>query len=341
MTNNTFYAKIISKNSRVGLMEDVRKLEFLANSLLSIMGKDSELFKKARRKTDKFLKKANNKDEIDSYFEDIHDKIEKAREEWEKTCFLELGNQTPKQFFDSLSSIHDFIKLISLCQENHISFISQGFYDSIENRKEVFSKELLYYLQTVKLDENKNLNAIQKVSLSIINRLSLPEYLDTLLAFIPQFDNEKTENETIILVMDAIVDIGVCALEPLIIIADGIEKKGRVYEELMLLIAKIASKSKSEQIYHMLKDYFRKSEDKLIASHALLAYGDGRVIPAIRGYIEKNLENISFKEYYILSESINALGGNTDDLDDYFYNGYDDEDDDDYYNDFDDEYDGT
>ncbi len=70
----------------------------------------------------------------------------------------------------------------------------------------------------------------------------------------------------------------------------------------------------------MLKDYFRKSSNKYIEANALAAYEDGRGIPAIRGHVERNLDNLCYDEYLMYREVVLILGGQMEDLDEYFDN---------------------
>jgi len=54
--------------------------------------------------------------------------------------------------------------------------------------------------------------------------------------------------------------------------------------------------------------------NKVLGAACLAAYGDGRAIPALRGYIEKNRNTIDSVTFFEIKGAIEKLGGNADDL---------------------------
>lgn len=298
-------------------MGNSEKLEFLAESLAKVINKQIDQFAKSNKKLLKSIKNSMNPDVITDLMMASSTQSSKAMEEWEETSFAKLGNMTPIQYFDSMNSVDDIVKLISLFEEKNGGIVPSGLYDRISSLDDSFSDGLLSFLQSIKLVESKSFNSIQRAAFRIAHIVASPKFTDVLLSFISQLDNEESDDETFMLVTDVIEDIGEPALEPLINIVESTEKKGRLYEYLILTIGRIATDNKSERIYRLLKDYFRKSENKVHGADALAAYGDGRAIPAIRGYVERNLDNLSEWEYTQFRDAVIQLDGNMDDLDDY------------------------
>ena len=81
-----------------------------------------------------------------------------------------------------------------------------------------------------------------------------------------------------------------------------------------MILPGLASVNKSDSVYKLLKNSFLRMENKILGASALSEYGDGRGIPVLRGYIEKNLQSIDRETFYELKKSIEILGGSTEDL---------------------------
>jgi len=152
-----------------------------------------------------------------------------------------------------------------------------------------------------------------------------PKFINVIIDIFSQLDNEKTDKETSDVLTQCLIDIGQPALEPLINMIENNQNNDRLHPSSIITVASIARENKSDDIFYLLKNFFRNSENKLPGAIALSTYGDGRAIPAIRGYIEKNLGEISCEEYGLLRNAILMLGGSTYDLDEYFED-YEDED---------------
>jgi hypothetical protein len=136
------------------------------------------------------------------------------------------------------------------------------------------------------------------------------------------FDDEKAEEESISTVMDVFRAIGALSIPYLVDIIEKKQGKGRIYGYSIVALGGIASTNKSEDIYRLLKDCFRKSSLKLVEASALAAYGDGRAIAALRSHVERNMGNIDPWQYYQYRDIILSLGGLIDDLDAEFQSIY-------------------
>ncbi|HOJ11298.1 MAG TPA: hypothetical protein PK733_11995 [Clostridiales bacterium] len=130
-------------------------------------------------------------------------------------------------------------------------------------------------------------------------------------------------------IRDALVSIGENAIRPLIDILTNTNEYGEPHEYLAMALADIGKDNRSDEIYRCLKKMFLKydKDKKNITSDCLAVYGDGRAIPALRGYIEKNLDRIDEDIFYAVKIAIDKLGGNMDDI--VFYKMDNDDDNDD------------
>jgi len=87
-----------------------------------------------------------------------------------------------------------------------------------------------------------------------------------------------------------------------------------ICEQLMLCLAELGSKKKSEQLFKFFKEFFRKHQDKVFASDCLVRYNDSRAIVILRGYLERNLDCMDKNSFYELKSAVDKLGGQTKDI---------------------------
>lgn len=300
------------------MVSTTEKSQFIAESLAKAIKNHTTHFKKSNRKLLKSIEDSMDYHRFTNLMTEAVVESIKVMDEWEEKSFPELDGLTPKQYFDGLSTINDIVELVSLLEEKNGGILPTGLSERIKRFDDTFSDDLLNTLESIQLGEEKCFTSEQKAIVHIAEILALPKFVNALIGIIYQLDNEKSDEDTFTGVMNTIREVGEPALESLINLVENSEKKGRLYGYLILTIGKIASKNKSERIYRLLKDYFRKSETKVIEAGALSIYGDGRAIPAIRGYVERNLEDLSYWEYSQLRDAVLLLGGDMRDLDEYF-----------------------
>lgn len=309
-------------------MHTLEKTKFIVESLTDVLNSHSAQFKKSNKKLLKSIGDSMDYSRTTNVMTEAIVGSIKVMDEWEDTSLYELDGLTPKQYFESLSTVNEIIELFTLLEEKNGGILPNGLTERVKRLDDVIACDLLAMMESMDLGETKCLNSTQKAAVHIVETLGNPRFINALIKVVSQLDNEKTDEETFTRVMDAIRAIGEPILDPLINLVENGKKKDRLYIYLILTIGKIASGNKSERIYSMLKDYFRNSEKKFVEANALAIYGDGRAIPAIRGYVERNLENLSYWEYIQFKEAVLLLGGNMSDLDEYFddYDEFDEED---------------
>lgn len=89
-------------------------------------------------------------------------------------------------------------------------------------------------------------------------------------------------------------------------------------EDLVIILAEMGKDNKSDEIYYALKSAFRAMKNKLYATICLGNYGDGRAVPLLKGYINRNQGKIDRDLFYEILSAIQALGGDTSDINDPF-----------------------
>jgi hypothetical protein len=115
-------------------------------------------------------------------------------------------------------------------------------------------------------------------------------------------------------IKQALVDIGEKALMPIFNSIKDAPQIGIRQEYLIMALSEAGKDNKSDFLYKCLKDSFRRMENKVIGALCLAGYGDGRAIPALRGYIIKNHATMDRNTFGDFLWAIKELGGEIQDL---------------------------
>ncbi len=113
---------------------------------------------------------------------------------------------------------------------------------------------------------------------------------------------------------DALAGIGREAAGTIIQEMSSGNRSDETCEYLAMSLAEIGKDHRSEDVYTALKNAFNMLPDKAVTADCLARYGDGRAIPALRGYLLKNGKNVSREIYYDIVSAVRLLGGRIDDL---------------------------
>lgn len=89
-------------------------------------------------------------------------------------------------------------------------------------------------------------------------------------------------------------------------------------EDLVIMLAEIGMKEKSEDIYQTLRHAFRAMTNKIYAVICLAEYGDERAVPLMKNYINRHQDSISRDLFYEMMSAIQKLGGDISDINDPF-----------------------
>lgn len=239
-------------------------------------------------------------------------------DDWENKSIPELDGLSPAEYFDTLDSVESLIELVSFFMKIKNVTLPPRLTLKIKKANVSSISYIHKALKAIKPVNGQDLSEDQQAILKIVGVLSLPEFTDDLINLVEELDY-TIHKEAIKGVMETLTDIGEPALDKLIQIVENTESypDERKRTVFALSLAKIAQEHKSERIYRLLKDHFRKcnSQIKAHASGPLAIYGDRRAFTMIREYIERNKEHISKEEYWIFRRNMISLGGVPGDLD--------------------------
>ncbi len=115
-------------------------------------------------------------------------------------------------------------------------------------------------------------------------------------------------------IVSALVSIGNPAVGLILERIESVEKNGYIFGQLIEALVSIGKANRTDEIFKCLKKFFLEASDKMLIAMYLGDYGDGRAVPLLRGYIEKNIAEIDKETFIQVKDAIRRLGGKVDDL---------------------------
>jgi len=295
------------------------KHKFVSESLSGELKKHAKKFQEENEEYLQASIKNNTYD--DAYTKLVSDAVLESYEvmnAWENISYNEIDGMTPIEYFSSLNTLSDIIDLFIAFEVENAGIIPNGLAKHLKDNADKFLDDLVSMLNSIELDEQKCIKFGQKAVIHAAEIIADEKLIDPLFNLVSQMENPKTDANTLTSVMNAIQAIGEPAVEKIVSTIDDSDKKGQIYRFLLVCLARIGAKNRSDNYYNLLKKYFKESEYKFIEANALGVYGDRKALPAIRGYIEKNAHKISKWEYTQLRQILLQFGGIVKDFDTYF-----------------------
>jgi len=242
----------------------------------------------------------------------ITEKLDEKQITWQKEAKEYLDGRTPEQYF---SSVKDPELLMDIFEQAAI-FCDKDIPNALADVLVGFGEDIHERLLNIVFDEEYRRDSenvvIAAAALYVLGRTGREDVLKNLLGLL--MDCTMLDDLLMESITGAIKQYGNKALE---IVMSFIEKQESIdfrSEYLVMILPGLASVNKSDSVYKLLKNSFLRMENKILGASALSEYGDGRGIPVLRGYIEKNLQSIDRETFYELKKSIEILGGSTEDL---------------------------
>ena len=243
--------------------------------------------------------------------EEIEKSVRESIKKWEETPVEALDNLTPVQY---INRINDFDYIIRLFKEG--SKICDDSMPAIflEKMKE-FGSEAVDAV--MKLAEDKDLLEsseeadIPVMAVKVLGEWKIGRAVDSLigLLFETAGENELFADS----IKNALISIGKPSIDRIIQTLNESDAIGDVQEYLVTALAEVGRDNRADNVYRCIKSTFSKMENKTIGAICLGNYGDGRAIPALRGYIQKNRDTLDQDAYFEIKSAIYRLGGQTDD----------------------------
>lgn len=236
--------------------------------------------------------------------------IQELEDKWLNQAIDEIGNISPKEYINSLVALEETVELFI-----EIASISDvGIPDLvIDKLKEygVSAADKLFEFAKNSFDSDKEENKLAITqAVFAIGCLKCDEYKEKLIGLLVECFNDEMISEAI---CAAIVEYGSTILDDLIKTFNETDNE-LVKEYLLVCISDISKEHPSDNVFYLLKNAFRSMDNKKVAAEVIGDYGDGRAIPLLRGYIQRNTDKIDKDTFNLVRAVIKKLGGEIDDL---------------------------
>ncbi len=249
--------------------------------------------------------------EVENNLGEITYRLKEFEEIWYRTPINELGNITPKQYFEDKEDLNELVDIFKqgalICDEN----LPQGFLNKLKSFGSKVEEILIRLATDENLIDTENY-LIPVMAMKTLGEWKTTEGIKPLIQLILRCENKpEIIKESIWNTLDK---IGTEAIYPIIECLNTSDKINDPHEYLLLALARIGVQNRSDTIFKCLKGTFVKMENKIYGAICLGEYGDPRAIPALRGYVEKNISTIDKDLFYEIKSAVIKLGGNMNDM---------------------------
>lgn len=248
----------------------------------------------------------------DCFLESIDVELKK----WADTPMEELEGISPDDYFKSISSFEQLIELFKLGSK----LCDKDLPDSLLERLKSFGTSAVDELLKLALDpsllHSDEEMFISLMAIRIFGRWKVERVVDPLINLLLSldFNNEIAIEE----ITEALIFIGNASISSIVDRLNGVEDVGPLDEHLLGCLIRIdlkeLDKTGYDTVYRCIKNAFLKMSNKAFGAICLGDFGDGRAIPALRGYVERNRDTIDYQTYSEIKGAVIRLGGNMDDI---------------------------
>ncbi len=236
--------------------------------------------------------------------------------EWQNTELDILGGITPKKYFDGIDNLDDLIELFKKASKICDVDVPEVLIQRLKCYGEDFVDQLIKLASLASSIEDDEEMLVPLMAIRFLGRLKAQRSADMLLDLLYDVNSE---NEAIIEeINEAIINIGDAGVDGILNKLRSAEKIKDIEEYLLYSLVQIGAnmrkKTDYDDVYACIKETFIKMDDKIIGAICIGDLGDGRAIPFLRGYVEKNMDSIDYDVFCEIKAAVHKLGGNMDDI---------------------------
>lgn len=247
----------------------------------------------------------------------VREHLERDLERWANTPNSSIGGISPKEYFDSITDLDRLEELFKMAAKLCDDDIPKSLMDKLFSFGDDAVNRLLNLAADDKLLYDDDEQIISVMAIKTIGKWKAVNALEPLIKLVFEI---REDNEIIIEeILGTMIQMGQSAASRIMEILNESNSIGNLEEYLLDTLVKIGVTVKErnfyDMIYRTIKGTFNKMENKLFGAICLGNFGDGRAIPVLRGYVEKNINSIDYETFLEIKSSIHRLGGNIDDID--------------------------
>jgi hypothetical protein len=252
-------------------------------------------------------------DNPEVYIDRLQSKTQECIKNWENTSFDELEGLTPVGLLNRIDDFEQIAGLFEYGARIGDNGLPDIFIEKLKSCGEAAANMLISLAADKSLMMSDEDMGIPLAAIELLGKWKSEKTVIALLDILYGLDED---NELFMeAVRDTLADIGSAAVELLVQRLENAQMIGGHEEYLLMALANIGESIKSDRIYRCLKSIFSRMNNKVIGVICLGNYGDGRAVPALRGYLQKNADKVDSITFCELKSAVEKLGGSIDDID--------------------------
>ena len=342
---------ILNKSRNIFISYNKLYNESFENNIIEIKKGMSKMYEKGVKKAEKLYKKANKNDntndmylhneqeikyEFEQFYNDnflsvVHDTKNSLYNTWKNTPLSDLGNKSVNEFFNDINDLDLLIEILRIAAIECDSDIPDILFKKVYSfGEQAVDKIINSMLDIALLSSYEDSFFVPLLAIKILGEWKAEKAIKPIINFIVKLHDTNEQNlidkklgqleqiEQLELfgeaISKALISIGNASISPLVDILASTKDYYEYHEYLAMALSIIGKDNKSDNIYRSLKKMFINYNDKIVISECLGKYGDGRAIPSLRGYLDKNINDIDKDTLYTIKVAVENLGGSIDDI---------------------------
>ncbi len=238
--------------------------------------------------------------------------LKNGYEKWLAAPVEKLGGKTPKEYVDAVGSLDElremFIYGAVVCDDE----LPEVFLNRLKSFGEEAEKLLVGIARGELHKTGEESLLAQVMAISVLGRWKAAGSAGPMIHII--YSGSEADELIFEAVRDALINIGAPSIDMIIRALESEHGFGAADEYLLMALSEVGRSNRSDKVYNCLKNAFLQMPQKTVAADSLAKYGDGRAVPAIRGFLRKNASQLDKDTFYDLASAVRHLGGSTDDL---------------------------
>lgn len=238
--------------------------------------------------------------------------LQKEITKWSSTQLEMLGNRTPTEFLDTVDDIEQLTEMFIYGAINCDDALPEIFLNKFKGYGEEAIDTLLGIIARWQADCSEEMMLVPVMAVKVLGKWKASSAAEPMICALGT--GVGTCELMLETVRDALISLGEPALSSILSVLDQGQYSQTTIEYLVMALSAIGRECPSDRIYKSLRNAFANMDNKATAASSLADYGDGRAIPALRGYLERNVHQIDTQTFHEIVSAIRRLGGKTDDL---------------------------
>lgn len=271
----------------------------------------TDYFEKNKMAPDKDLQKLSHAEQEEAIYQMIvryaSEKIGMI-EKWSGTPLDELQGSTPAQVIEEMQDLDQVFEVFT----HMATFADEELPILLIYKMQQFGQEAVDRLFRFAMENREGQPPADYLFSAAVSSLGIMK-LEECVGRLIELADQVTKDPQLEQIEDALKRHRENVVEPLLARLEN-PKWDKVEAMLLYALAYGGAEAKDDRIYRLLRNAFRSMEDKTTPILCFAVFGDGRAVPMLRSFLEKNEHDIPDRLFHEIIGTIRNLGGDTEDF---------------------------